>query len=90
MDKTWSDDACGKMIEMIMPITGGLEECKTKCDMTKECTAIEYSNAAKNGEKCCVLRRCPVPVPIPNVDQANWHGGQYKYVGYAKGNYAVT
>ena len=89
MDKTWSDDVCGKKIEMIMPITGGLYGCKTKCDMNKECTAIEHSNAA-NGVKCCILRRCPVPVPIPNVTQAGWHGGEFKYLGYVKGNCAVT
>ena len=90
MNKTWSDDVCGEMIEMIMPIRGGLEECKTKCNMNKECTAIEYSNVVMKIVKCCILRRCPVPVPTPNVTQAEWHGGQFKYDGYVKGNDAAT
>ena len=94
MNKTWSDDVCGEKIEMIMPIAGGLEECKSKCNMNKQCTAIEYSNSVFKSPyykavQCCVLRRCPVPIPIPNVTQAEWHGGHFKYDGYVKGNYAV-
>ena len=85
-DKTWSDDVCGAKIEMIMPISGGLNECQKRCNMKKECTAIEYSNdAIYIGVKCCILRKCPLPVPSPQVVQAQWHGGQYKYVGYVKG-----
>ena len=73
---------------MIMPISGGLYECQQKCDMTKECTAIEYSTYATTyGYKCCILRKCPLPVPRPQVDQAKWHSGKYKYVGYAKSKY---
>ena len=94
-DRTWSDRVCGEMIEMIMPIRGGLNECKRKCDMKESCTAIEYSKNVVNvesgkGEKCCVLRECPLPVPVPDVAQAEWHGGKSKYVGYVKRKYDIT
>ena len=86
--KTWSDDACGEMIRMIMPIAGGLYACKEECNKAESCTAIEYSSNVFNAEvKCCVLRKCPVPVPEPQVKQANWHDGKSKYVGYVKRKY---
>ena len=69
---------------MIMPIAGGVEECKRECNKNKKCTAIEFSDAPEIG-KCCVLRSCPKPVPKPDVTQAEWHGSQFKYVGYTKG-----
>ena len=68
---------------MIMPISGGLYECQTKCNMKKECTAIEFSKDMK----CCVLRKCPLPVPRPQLVQAKWHSGKSKYVGYVKCKY---
>ena len=71
---------------MIMPISGGLHECQTKCNIKKECTAIEYSDDVE-GAKCCVLRKCPFPVPRPQVVQAKWHNGKHKYVGYVKCKY---
>ena len=77
---------------MIMPIKGGLDACKMKCSMNKDCTAIEYSNNAPpvingKGVKCCVLRKCRLPVPNPQVVQAKWHGGRSKYDGYVKRKY---
>ena len=78
--KTWSDNVCGDMIRMIMPIAGGLDACKELCDKEKSCTAIEYSSIIH----CCVLRKCPVPVPEPQVTDATWHDGIAKYVGYVK------
>ena len=69
---------------MIMPISGGLDECQEKCNMKTECTAIEYSNDAIADLTCCILRKCPLPVPNPQEVQAQWHGGGYKYVGYVK------
>ena len=86
-DKTWSEEACGEMIRMEMPISGGLDACKAECDKEESCTAIEYSSNAFNaGLKCCVLRQCPVPVPDPQVIDAKWHDNS-KYVGYVKRKY---
>jgi len=82
---TWSEEACGKKIRSIMPIAGGLDACKQECNTEKNCTAIEYAmSATPNNVTCCVLRKCPSPVPTPNVTQAEWHGGIYDYVGYVK------
>ena len=83
---TWSEEACGKKIRSIMPIAGGLDACKQECNNENNCTAIEYAmSATPNNVTCCVLRKCPSPVPTPNVTQAEWHGGIYDYVGYVKG-----
>jgi len=82
---TWSEEACGKKIRSIMPIAGGLDACKQECNNENNCTAIEYAmSATPNNVTCCVLRKCPSPVPTPNVTQAEWHGGIYDYVGYVK------
>jgi len=85
---TWSEEACGAVnlgTDMIMPIAGGLEACKEKCNTVQNCNAIEYAmSATPNNVTCCVLRKCPSPVPTPNVTQAEYHGGMYDYVGYAK------
>ena len=73
----------------------GLETCKDKCDSNEECTAIEYASTTWDEETvdedllindCCVLRRCPLPVPSPKVEQAEWEGSSrsFKYIGYAK------
>ena len=86
--KTWSDNVCGEMIRMIMPIDGGLEACKVECNKEKSCNAIEYSSNVFNQQvKCCVLRKCPLPVPEPQVKQANYHDGKSKYVGFVKRKY---
>ena len=70
---------------MIMPIPGGLEACKARCNTVPNCNAIEYAvSATQNNETCCVLRKCPSPIPTPDFTQAGWHGGRYDYVGYAK------
>ena len=76
---------------MIMPVPGGLPECQKRCDMKKECTAIEYSNLTNHFPhkenykmQCCILRKCPLPVPVPQVLQAKWHRGEFKYVGYVE------
>ena len=57
--------------------------------MDESCTAIEYSSDVFNaGLKCCILRKCPVPVPEPQVTDAKWHGNA-KYVGYVKCKYTT-
>ena len=72
---------------MEMPIPGGLEACKEECNKEESCTAIEYSSDVFNtGLKCCILRKCPVPVPEPQVVDAIWHPPA-KYVGYVKRKY---
>ena len=64
----------------------GLQGCKKKCRETKECTAIEYASKTFNEETdCCVLRKCPYPVPEPDLYVAEWHGGQYSYFGHERG-----
>ena len=87
-NNTWSDEICGESIEMIMPISGGLDACKEKCSANENCTTIEYALNAPDVD-CCVLRKCPLPVPVPDVAQARWHGGKYHYEGYVKGKYKV-
>ena len=86
---TWSEEACGAVdlgTDMIMPSPAGLQGCLLKCNFVQNCNAIEYAmSATANNVTCCVLRKCPSPVPTPNVTQAKWHGGMYDYVGYAKG-----
>ena len=75
------------MIRMIMPINGGLEKCKEECDADLSCTAFEYANATFDADtNCCVLRNCPLPVPTPDVTQADWHTGNFNYSGYASRN----
>ena len=71
---------------MIMPIDGGLEACKDHCTNNKECTAFEYALTTSSDEiDCCVLRKCPFPVPPPDLEQAEWHEGSFfDYVGYKK------
>ena len=87
---TWSDEACGKSIEMIMPISGGLDACKEKCNTNENCTAIEYAGKEQDENvDCCVLRKCPYPVPTPDITHAAWHDGKYNYEGYAKGNHKL-
>ena len=81
---TWSEEDCGPMINMIMPISGGLEKCEEECNADISCTAFEYANTTFNDNTdCCILRSCPLPVPKPNVAQAEWHNGNFNYSGYA-------
>ena len=84
-NNTWSVEVCGEMIDMIMPIPGGLQACKEKCNGLEECTAFEYALTTWDDDTdCCILRNCPLPVPKPEVTQAKWHDGSFDYVGYAK------
>ena len=78
-----------------MRIDVSLDECKEECDKEKTCTAIEYSSMVEFSSKarlqCCVLRKCPVPVPEPDVADAT-HGHpkdtiKDKYTGYVKSKY---
>ena len=70
---------------MIMPIPGGLQACKEKCNSVEDCTAFEYALTTYDDSiDCCVLRKCPLPVPTPELTQAEWHDGNFDYVGYAK------
>ena len=85
---TWSVEVCGQMIEMIMPIPGGLNACKEKCNNLEDCTAFEYALTTRDDDTdCCVLRNCPLPVPAPQLTMAEWHNGLYSYEGYAKRKY---
>ena len=72
-----------------MPVTRrgihGLETCKEKCDNNTDCTAIEFTENAVNEDNCCVLRKCPYPVPEPELQTAVWHNGSYNYTGYVRG-----
>ena len=91
-NKTLSFEQCGEEIQMIMPIMpkglDGLEACKERCDNNSNCNAIEYAEEAVNEDNCCVLRKCPYPVPEPYLEQAIWHGGHYYYTGYVKSKHS--
>ena len=75
-----------------MPIDGGLEACKEKCNNHSKCTAFEYALTTYTDEiDCCVLRKCPFPVPKPKFVLAEWHTGSYfDYTGYAKGKNVIS
>ena len=81
-NKTWSLEQCGPAIQIISPITRkgihGLEMCKETCDNNTDCTAIEFTETAANHDNACVLKKCPYPVPEPDLD---W----YDFTGYVKG-----
>ena len=84
---TWSEEACGERIRMEMGEEWGLVACKAECNKDESCTAIEHSTDVFGiGVKCCILRKCPVPVPEPQVEDAIWHPPA-KYVGYVKRKY---
>ena len=73
---------------------GGLDGCKEECNKDESCTAIEYSSLVLNSIDNCILRKCPVPVPEPDVIGAT-HGFpedsiQDKFVGYVKRKYILA
>ena len=79
------------MIKMVMPITGGLKQCKQECDTDLSCTAFEYAKTTPNASTdCCILRQCSLPVPTPQVIQANWHNQTFDYSGFASRTHSFS
>jgi len=101
---TWSEEACGAVElavddkVSIAELNMSLGLCKWRCNDDENCTAFEYApfcfqfyslnGSLRKKIKCCILRKCPTPVPTPNVTQAGWYGGIMTayggYDGYAK------
>ncbi|CAL4217087.1 unnamed protein product [Meganyctiphanes norvegica] len=64
----WNDGQC-KNIGSFQDKS--LDECKSTCEGTPGCTAINFKDSP---EAICVLRGCPVPVPPPQLNVTNFQG----------------
>ena len=58
----------------------GLDECKTFCENTSGCTAINFNS----GQRKCVLRECAIPVPPPAWNYGRGYKGYYTTQGTIK------